>query len=123
MNKPRILIADDEPDLLHLAVEMFTAEGLQVAGASSGKEALSIFQNQPIDAVLSDAHMPDLSGPDLLKELSKHPKKTPLFYLWTGDEAIQEKEWVAKGGSGVFFKPCSLSGITKRILKDLRKAS
>ena len=97
-----ILVVDDEPELVDIVTEMFQSEGLKATGKYSGSEALHVCEQEPVDIVLSDAHMPDMSGLDLLKKLVDRQKKTPLFYLWTGDDEFLESDWIAQGGTGIF---------------------
>lgn len=58
----RILVADDEPDVLDIAVRALTREGYQVTGVSSGLAAVEEAQQQHYDLLIADVKMPGISG-------------------------------------------------------------
>lgn len=71
---PKILIVDDEPNMLRLFQTVLGKEGYKVCTAASGVEALRMLNEDSFDLVVSDLVMPDLGGMDLMKELkAKHP--------------------------------------------------
>jgi DNA-binding response OmpR family regulator len=114
-----ILIVDDEKDLLDMYREFFEMENFNVFSASSAELALKILQDHPeIQVIISDSHMKQMSGLDLLQELSKHPKM-PLFYLATGDSADSELKILKLGATGLILKPFDMSEVIERILNDL----
>jgi CheY-like chemotaxis protein len=72
-SRSTILVVDDEPAVLNLVKVILEAAGYAVLGACSGQEALALCQNQNhlIDLLLTDIDMPDVSGPELVCEVSK----------------------------------------------------
>jgi PAS domain S-box-containing protein len=87
----RILLVDDEPDLLDLESRILEQKyGFSTLSAKSGEEALEIFNNQPVDAIISDYSMPQMDGIALLKKIREINKTIP-FILFT----IREKEDIA----------------------------
>ena len=83
MTAPRILIVDDERDILSLLEFCFADAGYKVRTASGGSEAMHLCATEPFDAVLSDARMPGMSGHDLARWLAEHHPAT-RFILMTG---------------------------------------
>src|SRR5438046_9277611 len=67
----KILVVDDEKSILLLLKEALTQWGYQVTTASSAAEGLELLKNGLFDALISDIRMPDMSGPDLLREIRK----------------------------------------------------
>jgi DNA-binding response OmpR family regulator len=59
----RLLVVDDELDLLAALTQMLQKQGYEVSGCSSAEEALSALQEQDFDLLLTDLMMPKLSGP------------------------------------------------------------
>ena len=114
-----ILIVDDEPDLLEMYQEFLEMEGHKVYAAPSAIIGMEIFTNNPaIQIIISDSHMPGMSGIDFLKKINELPQK-PLFYLATGD-LDQTNEFIQSlGGTGMIGKPFDLEEVLKRIDKDL----
>lgn len=79
----RILLVDDEPDLIGVATAFLKRAGISVMGARSAKEARTILSNQAFDAIISDYEMPGEKGLGLLREIRGSGDQTP-FIIFTG---------------------------------------
>ena len=80
MNKKKILCVDDDPIILKALERLFRKENYDIYKAESGDEALSILEKTPIDLVISDYKMPELSGVELLKKIKKkYPTTTRII--------------------------------------------
>jgi response regulator RpfG family c-di-GMP phosphodiesterase len=80
-----ILVVDDELPVRLALTRVLGEAGYSVLGTDSGREALSLFEKYPIDLVISDHHMPEMSGIDLLKLVRvRHPHIVRM--LLTGDK-------------------------------------
>lgn len=66
MTTPRILMVDDEPNVLKALRRIFLDDDLEVVTASGGPEALDFLAGQPVDLILSDHNMPGLTGVEFL---------------------------------------------------------
>ena len=74
MNRKAILCVDDEPIILKTLERLFRKENYDVYKAENGNEALSILEEVPIDLVISDYRMPEITGVELLKKVKeKYP--------------------------------------------------
>ena len=65
----RILIVDDEPNMLHMLGALLKQEGLEPVCVSSAQEALQILERESFDYVLSDVRMPGMDGIQLVENL------------------------------------------------------
>lgn len=79
----RILLVDDEPDLIGVASAFLKRAGISVRGARSAREARIILSTEPFDAIVSDYEMPGEKGLCLLKEIRGSGDRTP-FIIFTG---------------------------------------
>src|SRR5437868_4446423 len=80
-----ILVVDDELPVRLALTRVLGEAGYSVLGTDSGREALELFQQHPIDLVISDHYMPEMSGIDLLKLVRvRHPHVVRI--LLTGDK-------------------------------------
>ena len=87
MNDKRILVVDDETDLLEMVKSIFTRVGFtQVLTASSGETALKMCKEQEPDMIILDVMMPGMDGFATLKELRK-TSKIPVLMLTARGEA------------------------------------
>ena len=88
----KILIVDDEPDLLEILAFQLEVLGCHPFQAKNGREAFDLIKNQQqqgqyFDAILSDFNMPQMSGLALLKELRKSEFTVPfIFFTGYGDK-------------------------------------
>jgi len=113
MNK--ILIVDDEKAIRDVLSDTLSFLGYEVAVASSGHEALSLFLNNSFELVFTDMHMPGMDGWSLAHHIKDKSADTPVVLI-TGSE----KETVMKRFKGSFvdtviFKPLSLEDIQKTV--------
>src|SRR4051812_6939287 len=73
MSEKRILVADDESHILHVVSLKLRNAGYAVLTARDGQEALEIAQAEHPDLLITDYHMPGLSGLELCKKLKRDP--------------------------------------------------
>lgn len=87
--QPRILIVDDEPATRYAARKVLTKIGdLQVVEASTGAKCLDRVRQHSIDVILLDIHLPDMTGFEVMKKLSRLDAKIPVIFL-TADSNSQ----------------------------------
>ncbi len=102
---PRILLVDDDENLLRLMTIRLQGEGYQVSSAENGKEALRILNTNSFDAVLSDLRMPGLDGLSLFEEIVSLRRDIPVI-LMTAHGTIQDAvEATQRGVFGFLTKP------------------
>jgi CheY-like chemotaxis protein len=80
-----LLFVDDEPELLAIFSDLFTANGHQVLTASDGLVALDVLHANPVDVLICDLVMPNLGGLDLHARLQRLDL-SPIFVFLTGDD-------------------------------------
>ncbi len=118
MDKYKVLIADDEPDVLEILEKKVSQEGYEVITAQDGKEALAkIYKNEP-DVILLDIIMPKMDGFAVLKELRERPlshKWQPVIIV----SALGDLENMKKGyhleADYYLAKPCNFDAVLKGI--------
>jgi len=119
----RILLADDEPDILEVSrIALETVGGFEVSVCSSGRALLERLTDFEPDLIIVDVLMPDMTGPDVLQEVRRRPEfnGVPVVYL-TG--VIQEEELEELRETGVAdvilkpFDPMTLADRVNQIWK------
>jgi CheY-like chemotaxis protein len=108
-----ILIVDDEPEVASVLVEILALDSHRVETASNGVMALSMIEKQAYDLILSDVRMPELSGPELYRQVEQHHRHfLPRFIFLTGDTLSPEiRVFLDQTGSRCISKPFSLKEI------------
>ena len=79
MAKRKILIVEDEVDILDIVKMRFTANNYAVVTASDGETALKMIREEKPDAVLLDIRMPGMDGLTVLKKIREDDKAIPVF--------------------------------------------
>jgi CheY-like chemotaxis protein len=103
----RVLIADDDPDVREVLVEVFRDAGFDVLEAANGLEALLYVKRDRPDAVVLDLMMPRLGGVEALKRIhSFNPGIRVLVVTGAIDPELHRQATLA-GAAGVFSKPVS----------------
>jgi DNA-binding NtrC family response regulator len=118
-HNPRILVVDDEPDMLTFLAKMLAKKGgYVVSSAASGAEAMAMMQADPPDAVLTDIKMPGMDGLALLQHLHTIDP-TLTIVLMTGHGTIEMAVQALKDGAYDFVeKPFD----NERILRTVSRA-
>ena len=112
----KVLVVDDQPEVLEVAVHLFTSLGYDVLPANNGTEALDLMHRHPDIAILfSDIVMPGMSGIELAKRASAHLPGIKI--LLTSGYAATALEAHGKDALqyGVINKPYRLSDIIKQL--------
>ena len=84
----RILLIDDDNDIVMLTARWFTKAGYEVATATSGKEALLMLKSETYDAILLDYAMPEMDGPATLEAIrsNESSKDIPVIFRTGADD-------------------------------------
>ncbi len=121
MDRVRVLLVDDEPDIREIFREQFELEKWQVFEAESVKQGLEILRREKVQVVLSDVRMPGGSGMDLLASMKAElPHPLPLFFFVSGFTDTSQQEVQALGAADLFAKPFDLGEVVVTIKKMLR---
>jgi two-component system phosphate regulon response regulator PhoB len=125
MAKERILVVDDEEDILELVRFHLTREGYQLALASSGEEALKKAGRETFDLVVLDLMLPGLDGLEVAKALKSDAKtKTlPIIMLTAKGEDADIVTGLEIGADDYITKPFSPRVLTARVKAVLRRRS
>ena len=120
LNNFKVLIVDDDSDLLALVSEHFLIAGAKVEVATGGYEAINLIKAKHFDFILSDMRMPNGDGRFLAEEVLKITGPKPLFFLYTAYNDINKKELFELGILQVFAKPFIASEMIDSILLHIK---
>jgi DNA-binding NtrC family response regulator len=115
----RILIADDEPKLGALLVEMLEARGHDVLRASGGKEALARLAATTFDVVLTDLRMPHVDGLSVLREARRCQPATDVVIMTAFATTESAVEAMREGAVDYLIKPFAMDELQLRIERVL----
>lgn len=117
----RILIVDDEHQLVEAFRKKLSKEGIEVYTALNGKDAINIIKNESLDVGLFDIRLPDIDGVELLARL-KEMQPTVEVIMLTGHASVNTAIQSMKLGAYDYLaKPCKLAELHSVILKAYEK--
>jgi diguanylate cyclase (GGDEF)-like protein len=123
MPKPRVLIVDDDPDILDVLEIMLSGEDYEISKAQDGEEALHIIKSKPIDLVLLDYNMPKMNGRQVCLEVKRDLllQHTPVIMV-TGKGELDDKiRGIDAGADDYVVKPFEPKELLARIRMILRR--
>ncbi len=119
----KILIVDDEPDLVELVSYNLKKEGFRVSSAADGETALEAIKKGGIDLVVLDLMLPGISGIELCRMLRRNPKteSIPIIMLTARGEEQDRVTGLDAGADDYVPKPFSPRELLARIKAVLRR--
>ena len=118
----RILIVEDEPDLLRALAQALREEGYAVDTATDGEDATFKAENWEYDSVVLDIMLPKLDGWEVLRRLRK-TKKTPVLMLTARDQTRDRVRGLDTGADDYLVKPFDLAELLARLRALIRRSA
>lgn len=122
----RLLVVDDEPNLLRAVAACLKAENYEVSTARSGHEALMQLAEAVPDLIISDIRMPGMDGYKLARQLRGAPRTAlvPIIFLTAKDETTDRIEGFRAGIDAYLtkpFEPAELIAVVNGILSRVER--
>src|ERR1700761_3344919 len=118
---PRILIADDEPNIREVISFALDRAGFATATARNGGEALQQFRRGAPDLIILDIGMPEMDGLEVCRQIRKS-SEVPILFLSARDEEIDRVLGLEIGGDDYVTKPFSARELVARVNVILKRA-
>jgi phosphate regulon transcriptional regulator PhoB len=122
--KTRILVVDDEQDIVQLVSYNLKKEGYLVEEARTGEDALQLVRERPYQLVVLDLMLPGLSGMELCRIFKQDPKTAslPIIMLTARSEEMDKITGLESGADDYVTKPFSVRELLARVRTVLRRA-
>ena len=121
----KVLIVDDDANIVHLLSHVVSGDGFQIATASDGEEALQAIETVRPDAVILDMMMPKYGGFEVLKRLQGGPyAKVPILVVTAHHADPSTEEMIRQESNVVGFmkKPVNLQELLRSLHRILQTA-
>ncbi|HKA62980.1 MAG TPA: response regulator transcription factor [Methylomirabilota bacterium] len=118
---PRILIVDDEPEMVRGLEDNLRFEGYQTIAAGDGTGGLSLAVSEAPDLILLDVMMPGMSGWDVCRQLRARGLDTPVIMLTARGAEVDRVQGLELGADDYITKPFSVRELMARIRAVLRR--
>ena len=103
--RPKILVVDDEDEVLEELVETLHLAGFSTLSAQSAHCALQLISEEEVALVITDLKMPDMDGRELLSAVVSEGHTCPVIVVTGHGSADSERELLDAGANRVFLKP------------------
>jgi len=120
----RVLIVDDDPDILRLVSYNAAQAGFEVVTAATGRKALEVIQKHPPDLIVLDVMLPDVDGLEVCRTLRQQSqsRRIPIIMLTARGEEIDRVVGFELGADDYVAKPFSPRELVLRMKSILRRA-
>jgi two-component system phosphate regulon response regulator PhoB len=120
----RVLIVDDDPDILRLVSYNAAQAGFEAVTASTGRKALEIIQKHPPDLIILDVMLPDIDGLEVCRMLRQQSpsRRIPIIMLTARGEEIDRVVGFELGADDYVAKPFSPRELVLRMKSILRRS-
>lgn len=121
-NQPRILICDDDIDLVKLLSDYLSLEGFCVTAAHRGAQALAEMKKQAFDLLVLDVMMPEMNGIEVLSKI-RETSSMPVLMLTAKGDPIDRILGLELGADDYVPKPCPPRELVARMRAILRRSA
>ena len=121
VDNPRILIVDNEPEIVQLVKLHLRNAQMNTSEADSGRDAISILEHYTIDLVVLDLMMDNMNGWEVLQYMRSRQLDTPVIILSARDLEQDKIETLGLGADDYVTKPFSPAELAARIKALLRR--
>ena len=121
--KPKVLIADDDPDIQQFVRVNLELEGFEVQTVGNGREAVDLTLSQPADVLLLDIMMPEMDGLTVLRRLRLHPAAANTSIILMTAKAVTEDRirGLELGADDYITKPFDVGELVARVKAVVRR--
>jgi two-component system phosphate regulon response regulator PhoB len=123
--RPRVLVVDDEPDIVRVLDFALKQAGFEVESAADGSTALQRVRERPPEAVLLDLMLPDLPGTEVCRQLKSSNKTSqiPVIMLTARGDEVDRVVGFELGADDYIVKPFSVREVVLRVRAVLRRGT
>jgi DNA-binding NtrC family response regulator len=116
----KVLLVDDENDVIEFLTELLEDWGYEVQSAKSGNEALRLLAYKKFDILLTDVKMKDGDGMYLIKEMINEKIEVGKILVMTGYTQYPEEEFINLGAQHVFQKPMEAEELKDHLKSNVK---
>jgi len=119
----RVLVIEDEPNLLRRLLAVLTQNGIEAEGSGDGREGLYMAEEYPYDAAVVDLGLPGLPGLEIIRRLRAKGSLLPILILTVRDRWQDKVEGLEAGADDYLVKPFQPEELVARLRALVRRAA
>ena len=117
----RVLVVDDEPNIVDVISMALRFEGFEVASAATGADAIASVAAKRPQLLVLDVMLPDIDGFEVARRLASAREEVPIIFLTARDSTEDVVRGLSIGGDDYVTKPFSLEELIARVRTILRR--
>src|SRR6478735_10486235 len=121
LDKSRVLVVDDEPQITRVLRTVLTSQGYQVRTAAEGESAMTNFTEWRPELVITDLYMPHMDGVELCRRI-RAVSNVPIIVLSVKGEERTKVEALDSGADDYVTKPFGIDELLARVRAALRRS-
>jgi two-component system OmpR family response regulator len=118
----RVLVVDDEPNIVDVVSMALRFQGFEVASAATGNDALARVRDFHPHVIVLDVMLPDMEGFEVARRLAAEKANVPILFLTARDATEDKLRGLTTGGDDYMTKPFSLEELVARLRNILRRS-
>ena len=124
-NHRRLLLIDDDPNLILLVKDYLEFRGYEVITAENGREALEVLEQETPDMIICDVMMPEMDGYSLVSAIRQDPKTSwvPVLFLSAKGQSQDRVKGLNIGADVYMVKPFEPEELVAQVESSLKQAS
>ncbi len=124
-NQKRLMLVDDDPNLILLVKDYLEFRGYEVTSASNGVEALEILEKEVPDLIVCDVMMPGMDGYTLVQHIRENPRTSwiPVLFLSAKGQSQDRVKGLNTGADVYLVKPFEPEELVAQVESSLKQAS
>lgn len=124
-DQKRLLLIDDDPNLILLVKDYLEFRGYEVITAENGQEALDVLQKETPDMIICDVMMPQMDGYSLVEHVRKDPRTSwiPVLFLSAKGQSQDRVKGLNTGADVYMVKPFEPEELVAQVESSLKQAS
>ena len=119
----RLLVVEDDPNIVELLAASLRFAGFEVVAARDGQQALRLAREFRPDLMVLDVMMPGIDGFEVVRRLTLEGRRCPVLFLTARDATADKITGLTVGGDDYVTKPFSLDEVIARIRAVLRRSA
>jgi DNA-binding response OmpR family regulator len=125
VNKPRILIVEDDLDLSEMLSAYFRVQNYDVLTAAWGSDALRISREEPVHLIMLDIRLPDIDGYEICRQLrtNRQTQDTPIIFLTEKRDRVDRLQGLELGVVDYITKPFDIQELRLRVRNAINRAA
>lgn len=118
--RPSVMLVDDDPGFVRSCARLLSDMGYDVEAAFDGEEAIRLVRERSFDVVMTDLHVPNMDGLQVLRAVQEHDSDVPVVLMTGGPDLESARQAVECGALSYLVKPITTAQLEEIVARAVR---